>query len=88
MLFYYMLPAFKGNLISPFMRVSIPKEYSHHFLKLLWSYNGIKEEELTPISISLSHIIYVLEFMNTTINYGQGVLPSHNLEEVRINKLS
>lgn len=26
-LFYYSLPAFKGNLIDPFMRTSIPKEY-------------------------------------------------------------
>lgn len=26
-LFYYMLPAFSGNLVSPYMRISIPKEY-------------------------------------------------------------
>lgn len=26
-LFYYSLPAFRGNLIDPFMRTSIPKEY-------------------------------------------------------------
>ncbi len=31
LLFYYMLPAFKGNLISPFMRISIPKEYFETF---------------------------------------------------------
>lgn len=28
---YYSLPAFKGNLISPFMRVSIPKDYFKMF---------------------------------------------------------
>jgi hypothetical protein len=37
---YYMLPAFKGQLISPFMRVSIPKEY---FQVFNW-FNGQQSE--------------------------------------------
>lgn len=30
-IFYYMLPAFKGNLISPYMRIEIPKSYFEMF---------------------------------------------------------
>lgn len=39
-LIYYMLPAFKGQLISPYMRVSIPNEY---FKMFNW-FNSQKDE--------------------------------------------